>query len=186
MTPGHRHDNTTADDSQLAESPAVLLLRTADRFSSRVGHQSTGFKFSASCLVQFGPMAVFTPGRQSLCQSTIRQLLQRGINPPEAKCLLHDFYIGQRIGHWCLSPVAGHPTAFLRKMVLLKPVPELLSVSECQQMRYFHYRIYCHSGIRRKLRKRLQSISPHGRGPASNRRYRPPQTAQAATPHSSP
>ena len=132
------------------------LFITVQRLSSRIGHQATGFKVSASFFVQLCPMAAFASGRQPLCQPSIRKPLVGRVNPPEAESFFHYFEIRQRVGLWCFGFVASHPAAFLCEMVLLKPIPQLSPFCKSQQVRYVH------SSTLIVCRKTFPSVSPSG------------------------
>ena len=103
-----------------------------------IRHQSTTFKVLASLPVQFCPMTAFPSWWQSLCQSSIWELLQCRVNPTETKCFFNDFYVWKSLWLWSLWPVTCHPTTLFWKMILLKPFPQLLSFWKWQQVCYFH------------------------------------------------
>ena len=121
-------------------------------------------------------MAAFPSGRQSLCKPSVWKFLQGGIYPSEAQGLFHDIEVRQSVGHYGLSPAACHPAEPCRLMVMLKPLSQLLSIVETQQVSDFHYTRYanylCFSNhskrlwsgrcLIRKCSKRALKPSPSG------------------------
>ena len=106
--------------------------------SAGICHQSPLFELPAPLPVELCPVAAFPSGRQSLCKASVRKFLQGGIYPSEAKGLFHNVEVRQSVGHDSLSPAACHPAEPCRLMVLLKPLPQLLSIVETQQVGDFH------------------------------------------------
>ena len=102
-------------------------------------HQSALLKVGTALFVEFGPMAVLAPRREPLCQSSVGQALQCGVNPSETERLFHHVQIRQAHTLWLVLPaIHGNPATPLCCRVLLKPLPELTTLVIFQQPCYFH------------------------------------------------
>ena len=62
----------------------LLAVHEIKRPSSGIRHEATLLKIHTSVHIQFGPMAVLSSWRQSLCKSAIRKCLEGAVNPAEA------------------------------------------------------------------------------------------------------
>ena len=62
----------------------LLAVHEIKRPSSGIRHEATLLKIHTSVHIQFGPMAVLSSWRQSLCKSAIRKFLECAVNPSEA------------------------------------------------------------------------------------------------------
>ena len=95
------------------------------RLQSRLGHQAAFRQVAAALQVEFGPMAVFTAGREALDAPTVRQALDGAVDPSEAQGLLHRLHVRDAVGARLLAAVDRHPALLGGTVVLGEPLPEL-------------------------------------------------------------
>ena len=88
--------------------------------------------------IEFCPMTILSTRRYTLSQPTVGQPFEGGINPTEAKSLLDNGEVGERIGFRSIAPIGCHPTMMSRGIVLFKPKAQLLTVAGLQKKVYLH------------------------------------------------
>ena len=92
---------------------------------SRFGHQTAFHQVAAALQVEFGPVAVFAAGRETLGAPTVRQAPDGAVDPAEAQGFLHRLHVWDAVGARLLAAVDRHPALLGGTVVLGEPQSEL-------------------------------------------------------------
>lgn len=103
-----------------------------------IGHEASAVEVGHALFVEFGPMAAFAARREALHQSTVGEFLARGVNPPEAECLLHDVDVGDGVPCGLVLDVLHHPALPCGVVVGLEPSAQLRPLTDFEQINDFH------------------------------------------------
>ena len=103
----------------------IYLFRKGKDLAAGVGHQASKFEVLAAADVEFGPVAAFPAGGETLGESAVGEFLERGVDPTEAEGFFDYFQIGDSSGAGEFGSVAADPAMAGDCVIGLEPLAQL-------------------------------------------------------------